>query len=290
VSGFAADWLRLREPLDAAARGAANIDAHLPQTARRGVLRVVDLGSGTGANLRYLAPRLAGPQDWLLVDDDDSLLEAAVGLSADWARSRGARWERAGDALRIRDAVFDCRIRQQRTDLSGGLDTLPLAPGCLVSASALLDLVGDAWLDALAHRCRAAAANVLFALSYDGRIELSPPDPDDAWIRALVNRDQRRDKGFGPALGPAAAAAAAQCFAAAGYAVQLERSDWRIAPGQRRAQHAVLAEWQRAASFTASTEAQRIRAWHERRTALVENGRSQLRVGHADLLGTLPDR
>src|SRR5512145_1693947 len=46
-----------------------------PFVARAGATRsVVDLGAGTGANLRYLAPRLGSPQDWLAVDSDPVLL------------------------------------------------------------------------------------------------------------------------------------------------------------------------------------------------------------------------
>ncbi len=49
----------------------------------------------------------------------------------------------------------------------------------LVTASALLDLVSERWLRALAARCAGHGAAVLFALSYDGRIVCSPEDPDD---------------------------------------------------------------------------------------------------------------
>ena len=58
---------------------------------------------------------------------------------------------------------------------------------------------------------------MLFALNYDGRIKCAPGDPDDAAIVALVNRHQRTDKGFGPALGPDAPGLAERCFATLGY-------------------------------------------------------------------------
>ena len=82
----------------------------------------------------------------------------------------------------------------------------------LVTASALLDLVSEPWLCALANRCAECGAAALFALSYDGRIACSPEDPDDGAIVSLVNEHQRTDKGFGPALGPDATDAAERCF------------------------------------------------------------------------------
>ncbi|WP_106418212.1 class I SAM-dependent methyltransferase [Salinicola tamaricis] len=46
--------------------------ASIPATAT-----LVDLGCGSGSNLRYLAPQLRTPQYWRLVDHDASLLEHA---------------------------------------------------------------------------------------------------------------------------------------------------------------------------------------------------------------------
>jgi hypothetical protein len=52
------------------------------------------------------------------------------------------------------------------------------------------------------------ALPVYAALNHDGRIDLSPVDPLDAATVSAVNVHQRIDKGFGPALGPSAAASA----------------------------------------------------------------------------------
>ena len=82
----------------------------------------------------------------------------------------------------------------------------------LVTASALLDLVSEEWLRSLAARCRESGAALLFALSYDGRIQCSPDEPEDAAIRELVNQHQRTDKGFGRALGSGRAADSPKLF------------------------------------------------------------------------------
>ena len=66
MSGFAAAWLRLREPADAAARDAELVAGFAAPSERF----VIDLGAGAGANLRYAAPRLGGVQHWTLVDHD----------------------------------------------------------------------------------------------------------------------------------------------------------------------------------------------------------------------------
>ena len=70
---FSESWLGLREPADAEAR-AADLVAMLPADIH--VIR--DLGCGTGSMARWLAPRLPGPQHWILTDLDPKLLHYAT--------------------------------------------------------------------------------------------------------------------------------------------------------------------------------------------------------------------
>jgi hypothetical protein len=157
-----------------------------------------------------------------------------------------------------------------------------------VTASALLDLVSERWLLALAGHCRGAGAAVLFALSYDGRIECAPADEEDESVRQLVNAHQRRDKGFGPALGPAATECAARAFTALGYHVQRDGSDWILRPDASELQRELIDGWARAAIEMAPARSASIDAWRGRRMTYVTNGRSELRVGHQDLAAWIP--
>jgi SAM-dependent methyltransferase len=289
VSGFSADWLSLREPADAAARAGSLVEQlRTPEASYAG--RIVDLGAGTGANLRYLAPLLGGTQTWQLVDRDPELLNAAAARLRTWAVGADVELTEAAGELVMHGARFDCRVRCERLDLASELAALALPSGALVSASALLDLVSARWLRALTRRCFEAGAPVLFALSYDGRIGFSPPDSEDEFVRALVNRHQLSDKGFGPALGPAAARRAAGMFRALGYRVRTARSDWRLGPEARALQMALIDGWFGAAGEVASGETRRLDYWHARRRRLIDRGESTLAVGHIDLLGRLPDR
>src|SRR5262245_34965818 len=70
-----ADWLALRERFDHAARSGVLTRAVADHLPRGRPIRVVDLGTGTGSNVRYLAPRLERRQEWLLVDGDAAVLQ-----------------------------------------------------------------------------------------------------------------------------------------------------------------------------------------------------------------------
>jgi len=253
-------WLALRAPADTAARSAALAGRVTRVLAARGALQAIDLACGAGANARYLVPRLPPRQRWLLVDDDPALLaDAATGL--------------------------DAEVEVRRLDLAapGALDVLDRQD--LVTASALLDLVSAAWLEALLVRCHAAGAVVLFALSYDGRAACSPADPDDAAVLDLVNRHQARDKGFGPALGPAAATAAADGLAALGYHVEEAASDWVLSPEAPALQAELIAGWAAAATEVSGADAAAVAAWRARRLGHVAALRSSIVVGHRDVAG-----
>ena len=257
MPSFSAEWLALREPADAAARSSGLADALAP-----GARRIVDLACGTGANIRFLAPRLPLASDWLAVDNDPRLLAAL-------APPAGAK------------------VSTKQLDLAQKLDELSLAGYDLVTASALLDLVSAAWLARLAARCAAAGADVLFALTYDGRIEWSPGDEGDERVRELINRHQLGDKGFGAALGPAAAAAAASTFSALGYEVRTAPSDWTLGPESPALQTALISGWALAATEVAPAHGDALAEWAKRRRTHVAARASRLRVGHLDVAGQL---
>jgi hypothetical protein len=122
------------------------------------------------------------------------------------------------------------------------------------------------------------------SLTYDGGIGWRPADPGDDEVRDATNRHQRTDKGFGLALGPDAAPALHQLLVAAEGTLELARSDWRLGPGDDAIQRALLDGYLETASATAPSRAGAFRAWHGRRLRHLQAGRSELSVGHLDLL------
>jgi hypothetical protein len=262
MESFSADWLALREPADHAARAhdiTAELAAHLAAQPRT---KAVDLAGGTGSNIRYLLPRLWHIRHWTLIDHDPALLAVARTTLEPLLQARGVALETV------------------RLDL-GELEALPLDDCALVTSSALLDLVSADWLERFARRCREARAHVLCALNYDGRIGCEPRDSDDEHVRALVNRHQRIDKGFGPALGPGASAAAEAAFG--GCEQRVSPSDWRLGAEAAALQQQLLDGWASAAGEVAPEDAASIGAWRARRLAHINAGRSTIAVGHRDL-------
>jgi len=260
MSGFGAEWLELREPYDLLARNTDVLDAVLDLLAGQPSVAIVDLACGTGSTVRALSPRIKARQNWRLVDNDLSLL---------------ARAPPSSPGIAVTAAPVDLN-----RDLEAAFD----GPADLVTTSALLDLVSAEWLNRLAVEVAARRLPVYAALSYDGRAELAPSDPLDRRIVDAVNRHQRNDKGFGPALGPSAAQAAIAAFERVGYAVTHGLADWEFGPMDREIQTEVLSGWAAAAREIRDPPQTEIVDWIKRRRGLIAEGRSSVRVGHVDLL------
>jgi SAM-dependent methyltransferase len=293
VESFSADWLQQREPFDTAARTAAagvlklqtGLDTLRPASGTP--WRVIDLACGTGANLRWLAPRLGGPQEWLVVDHDTTLLRCwpeRLGVVADPDAMRAP--------LVFSGPGFQATIVRQPLDLAHGLETLPWHAAHLVTASALLDLVSAAWLQRLVAAAVAARVALLFTLSVDGRHDWGPRDPLDSKVSALFGEHQRRDKGFGPALGADALPALQRALRGRGYRVFSAPSDWQIdgqdGPQAAALQRALVDGMASAASEQDPLSTDVIEAWRQRRHAWTASG--SVRVGHLDLLALPPAR
>jgi len=298
MSGFSVDWLCLREPFDRAAReasvGMLDLCAHMARWRDRSAsmpFTAIDLACGHGANLRALAPRLGGAQRWRLVDHDPLLLAAVPRALAEWARAHDCRIEGADapgeeQTLHVTGSDFRAEVVLQRVDLARDLATLDFGAASLVTASALLDLVSAAWLEALIRKAQVARSAMLFGLNVDGRLTWDPADPLDDRVHGLFSRHQHRDKGFGPALGPRAVPSALQHMASGGYETLQVPTDWVIDGAQAPAMQLAMIEGVAAAALEQDATARdAVRGWKTRRSAAV--GASRLRVGHVDI-GAIP--
>lgn len=268
---YAPEWLELREGADAAARAAELIEPlrrRLADPARPIGQAIVirDLGCGSGSMGRWLAPRLDGPQHWVLHDHDPDLLDLAA--------------ERMPTTAADGSLVT---VETVRGDVTG-LTAENLAGTSLVTASALLDLFTREEVDALAAACARAGCPALLALSVMGRVELEPADPLDAEITAAFNAHQRREDHGRRLLGPDAVTAACEAFDQLDTTVRVHSSPWQLDADRA----ALTAEWLRGWTGAAVEQrpdlAVRAEEYLRRRLESCEAGELRAVVHHSDLL------
>ena len=209
MSGFSAQWLGLREPVDHRSRNQAlqvQVINYLAQvkTVYPGSVHVTDLGSGTGSNLRALAPHLNSIQYWTLVDYDQTLLHIARSTLLAWADSEIESAQTSSTTIKnlsIRKLNKTIIVKFKCVDLLNDYQAVLNEPSDLITAAAFFDLVAKPWLTKF---CASLSKPLYTVLTYDGNEKWSPPELIDADILKAFHQHQRTDKGFGSALGPTA--------------------------------------------------------------------------------------
>lgn len=278
--GFSADWLALREPADHRSRSAALLAELAKRFDGREVLRVTDLGCGTGSNLRATAPALNARQEWTLVDYDFALLEQAAKSLTDWADEAKAIGDdlvliKDGRTIGVKFRIADLNTELEQV-ISGGID--------VVTASALFDLISEPWMRRFIAALRATPATFYTVLTYNGEDEFLPAHPFDWGIINAFKIHQRRDKGFGPAEGPQAAATLARLLKEAGYTVETADTPWVLKPSDIALKTELLKGLHGAAMETGLVSDNGADDWLFWRTAMGDQKGSRMKTGHTDIL------
>lgn len=284
--GFSADWLRLREPLDLAARSQTLALAFKAALKPRNgsALKLIDLAAGAGANFRALAPVLEGDQDWILVDHDPLLLTAQRAEISGWARRRGWHAREEDGLLQIDVGAARWHVRGQQLDLARDLDRIDLAWCDGLMTTAFLDLVSAAWLDSLCALLAKVPRPLLATLTVDGRRTWQPALAADGLITQAFLAHQVGDKGLGESLGGQAASYLAQQLAAQGCGVSTQESDWHIGAGHSELLMTMAREAAAVAAEVDPSNARTASAWLTERSSHADRGVLSLEVGHLDLL------
>lgn len=258
-----ANWLAARVAADTAAR-ATTLNTLVPDLINylavtgdhQDTLEIIDLGAGTGANQRWLAPQLPFRQRWVHLDHDP-IISRSLPLP--------------DDTMIIDDTV------EALSRLLASRD----AGRQLVTCSALLDVLPMAQLNAV---CRAVIDNrvpALFSLTVTGTFGVVPSHPDDQPLLGAFNDHQRR----AGRAGPEAASLAAEALRAAGFDVRCQETPWQLTAASGRAfVGQVLQERLCAAVSQHPGLAQAANAWLELRRSQLALGIMRVELGHGDIL------
>ncbi len=276
MTGFSAQWLALREPADHRARDVSLRDkvahdlAHLARV-RPGPINIVDLGCGSGSNLRALAPHLPATQHWALVDYDPALLSAAKAALMQWADKIVSEQETLVVLKNGKHISIDFLCE----DLSSNLEAVLSRPMDLLTAAAFFDLVAEIWLERF---CGLLSAPLYTVLTYNGQEVWSPPQPTDAAMLNAFHAHQQTDKGFGVAAGPTAAGVMEKLLKARGFAVSSAQSPWKLNASDRNLIEQLAIGSAGAVLETKRVSVEEVSAWKQSRSLA-----QTCEIGHTDL-------
>jgi hypothetical protein len=227
-----------------------------------GVLEIVDLGAGTGANQRWLAPRLEFVQRWIHLDHDPAI-SRSLPLPDD-------------------TMIIDGSVEQALGRLLANRSSDPR----LITCSALLDVLTTDQIDAV---CRAVIENqvpALFSLTATGALNISPANRYDELLLDAFNDHQRR----AGRAGPDATTLAVNALCAGGFTVRTQETPWRLTASsdwafvERFLQERLDAAVAQTPGFAAAAT-----DWFELRRSQFVLRMLRIEVGHRDVLA-LPRR
>jgi hypothetical protein len=262
---FSCDWLELREPADMRARNLIVLQAVSQHFQNHKTLHITDLACGAGSTLMSLNSAFAVKPEWTLVDYDAALLDHAN--------------ERAKSN--------NIKITTNQADLNLDLHKTLDIKADLITCSAFLDLVSEAWLDGFIAELKQRKLPFYAALTYDGRTTCSPQHEADLDILQTVNQHQLSDKGFGAALGPKAAETTIAKLKQAGFTVVSGQSDWQLQPNEGLLQAMLIDGWANASDEMSQLGIETIEDWRDWRMTRAASQNSNIMVGHVDVFASL---
>lgn len=287
TNAFSTDWLSLREGVDHRSRNTLlqkQVIDYLHQIAKskNDPIQIIDLGSGTGSNLRALAPLISYNQTWTLIDYDTLLLNAARQKLCIWADQIIHEAESHDSANNSTIAPVTL-IKNQRQitvhflqkDLANDLQAALSEPADLITAAAFFDLVALEWL---VQFCKELQTPLYTVLTYNGSEKWLPSDSLDTDILKAFHAHQGSDKGFGPAAGPQALNALERLLKQRGFNVATGTSPWLLGPDDTLLIQELAAGTAKAAEETTLVTHDIAEHWKERRTQS-----QHCEIGHDDL-------
>jgi len=293
MSSFSTSWLSLREGADHRSRNSVlqgQVLKHLEQigSLMDDPLRIIDLGSGTGSNLRALAPLICHDQKWTLIDYDQLLLQAAreklcawADDTVDWKTNNQSHNDSKIPPVTLVKDNYVIAVHFLQKDLANDLQSVLSEPADLITAAAFFDLVALDWLEQF---CKVLKTSLYTVLTYNGKEAWQPSDPRDTEILEAFHHHQARDKGFGPAAGPLALNNLELLLKRRGFEVFTGSSPWMLGLNDSALIKELAAGTSKAAAETNLVTHEIAKQWGEQRAKS-----SRCEIGHDDLFARYED-
>jgi len=221
------DWLEERCRFDARARNAPVEKRILEFFSSVPLIRVLDIGSGLGANVRYYSRLFDCDQKWFLVEKSPERSLKAPGAIKSWAKENGWKTNESEKGITVlmphRRVQIEFKhgsfLDRENMALLSGID--------LVAANALLDLITEKQFEDLAGGLAVYRIPLLATLNYES-MSFSPCERKDTEFIAAYEGHMKRHRQSGRAMGPDAVRHVTGFSEKNGVSVLSGKSPWHI--------------------------------------------------------------
>jgi len=284
---FDPNWLQERYRFDEEARNKQLEWTCVNQFAFRDHVQIVDLGSGTGANLRYYVEQFPQDQTWFCVEEDIALKVPFWEQVQKMALDLDYAIEHEGVRMKLTKPGHEVLIHFVHGNLLKVGELVDLLRTDLVLANAVFDLFSKEQFTGLVQVLSHHSLSLLFTLNYAGMDFSTATDADDHYIEQY-NAHMQREQAFGRGMGPASSREMEAVLKEALAQVEVGESLWQIGSQEQAMMSYLLGFFDGALSDWWVKEAERLafQNWLSEKKKHVAEKALSAEVYHLDILAS----
>lgn len=277
-------WLEHRYPCDEAARNPNIEKKFLEYFSQRDRLHIMDAGAGTGSNFRYYFSKLPEQQEWILLEQDATLLQACRDRLNRFAEENQYHLSEKGDQLLISSDRRQASIRFVQDKLENVKSLTDMEQLDVITANALFDLVSYEQFDAFAAQIACYQVCLMASLNYYETSFLPFASEDGRFIQ-YFHMHMLRPQDFGEAMGPNCSEEMLDLLAAHEMKCEQEGSQWHLKRYDTTMQHYILHFMEHAIRDLnlSDKEIGDMESWLEEKQQMSREHQLEIIVDHSDI-------
>ena len=247
-------------------------------------LKVVDVGSGTGANVRYYFDRIPHEQEWILIEQNEQLRDECCRSLVAFAQERGYHWQQQDGTFLLTDDQKTATVQLMSGRIEHIEQLADLARTDVVTANAVFDLLSFEQFDTLVGKLVQHEVCLLATLNYYETSFLPFSEEDHRFMR-WYHMHMKRPQPTGIAMGPDCSEEMLDLLAQHHMMIEQEGSQWHLKKNATTMHHYLLHFIEHAvAELSLSADEQRdFDTWLTHRKSLCRQRQLEIIVDHSDI-------
>ncbi len=281
---FDPNWLETRYRFDSSARKNSTEKKMLDHFSSLANINIVDIGAGTGNNVRYYASFLPQNQNWLLLDSDSDLNSQSLVLLSQWAKKNHWSYQLSENELRFQVATKTVTVKTKLGSLLELNKLVDLAKVNLITANAVFDLFSSLQWKNFLSQLIPFSLPLLATLNYSEMNFFPFCEINQKYID-IYNQHMTRKQKFGKAMGPDCAEQMSHVLTQYNYSTITGQSNWVINTKENFMLHFLIGFMEKSVEemISAPLEKKAFQQWVIKKRKEIEESRLEAKVHHIDI-------
>ena len=285
TKNFSAVWIKSREPYDTRSR--SKILCNLYKNNKEVFQNILDLGGGTGSFLRWCHANNIEYDRFLITDHNPTLLDRFYVISKKFFSEEHINFIKHSDLSYLLERKKTQKISIINLKKQEIMKTMESMNNYnLISLSAVSDLLSKDYIKKLLDKVH-EGKYIYFSICFDGNVKWKRSNKYDKYVISMFNKHQLQQKTLGMALGSNSIKIIKEMSLKRKYKVTMADSSWILqsdSSDSRDFQLSYLNTIYRPLKKYELIDSAILNEWFIMRSKDIQLKKSQIRVGHKDLL------